>query len=183
MRIKKIMAILIAAVLIFGLTACTNNSTGAATDPASMDIIQSKIYDTTKDFLVSEGVGDPDVDYSDGRIPGYFIERLKNGDEQFDTYLQGIGVDPSAVEDFYQIQSMIMVNANCVMVLRVNDMAKAKAGLGQFHEGQLKIWESYLPDQYKKTQNNVTESTGDYLYYVTSDIQDDILAVIRQTLK
>lgn len=184
---KKIFAVLLVVMLAAGFVACGGNGggngSGESTDPATMDKIQGGIHTVLKDYLMASSDTFTEDSFENGQLPMYDVTRLKKGDGEFESYLQGLEIDPSAVEDFLRIQSMVIVKSDSIIVMRVNDMEKAKEGLAKFHEGQLKIWESYLPDQYEKAKNNVTGSEGDYLYYVTSDAQEEVLAVIREQLK
>ena len=178
---QKKLSVIIAlmAALSIMLAACGN--AGSKPNPEVMDDIQAAVYSELKNYLTAEGV-DESL-FEDGIIPGYEIFRGNKEDTGFDAMAASLMVDADAIEDMLVMRSMIIVNADCIIVLRANDLEKAKAGLKAYHEMQLKQWESYLPDQYQKTKDTVTDAAGDYIYYVTSSIQQEVLEAIRAELK
>ncbi len=187
---KSAIGLLLVVGMLFFLAACSSNNGGgssettggASTDPASMDLIWEKIFEQIKIYSMENASMGEDA-FEDGNLPGYIVTRAKKGDAELDAALKAIGIDPSIVEDYLQVQSMIMVKSDNIIVVRSTDPEKVKEQLNDYHQKQLSNWESYLQDQYLKAKNNVTEIKGDYLYYVTSDVQDKILADIRGVLK
>ena len=180
-KTKEIVAIFAAAVILSILFVACKTTPAANPETGGMDEVEASVYSEIKDYMISDGVSESL--FNGGVIPGYEIFRGDKSDAGFDAMAASIMVDAGVIEDMLVMRSMIIVNADCVIVLRVNDVENAMAGLKLYHETQLKQWESYLPDQYKKTQETVIESAGDHVYYVTSGIRQDILRAIQEELK
>lgn len=155
---------------------------GAGRDPAAMDKIASDIHAEIKAYLDAADAGFSEEEYADGKIPMMTVTRVKKGDADFEDALAFYGLDSETVQDMYAAQAMMITQSNVVIVLRTSDVEKALAGLKEFHEGQERMWSSYLPDQYEKVKNNVTGSEGDYVYYVTHDAAGKIVDAIKAGL-
>ena len=162
--VYKLLTIVLVAGVFFSLTGCGSSGGKKGEDPASMNAIETGVTEAMSE------------------LPMTMFVRVKEDDSDFENQMMMFGFDADVAKELFVARSMVNVNADCIIVMRVHDMERAKAQLAEFHQAQSNLWENYLPDQFQKVKNNVTGSEGEYLYYVTAGNSDTVLDIIRNAL-
>ncbi len=172
---KKILAVVMVCLVMAAAVGCGQEE---ANVPVST--IVAGIKEEIGKDLKAGGV--PEDQFKDGQLPGYMeVDLVK---EKLSQYPQ-LEFNKEDIEEGILLSPMINIRADQIIILKAQDKDKVdvlKQALEKLKEGQLKIWESYLPDQYEKVNNNIIKTQGRYLIYITYDNPEAIEKVFDSAL-
>lgn len=176
---KKISLIgLLLVALIISACGIKNSNNGA--NAPSFDDVYSSVVNAMKDVLKEEsGLSDDEV------LTNYFIENLTEGngeDSMTNVVFDRMDLNPELLANGRVIGAMMNVNADEVFILEAKttaDVAAIKESLERERAAQVQVWEQYLPEQYEKVKNNVIETKGNYLLYVTFSDPDKVVKAFK----
>lgn len=180
----SIIGLLLLALII---SACGNNSSGNDGDTnktPTFDDVYASVEDALKETLKE----DSDM-AEDEVLNSYFMEDLTNPDteESMATILlERMDLEQDKLANGKAIGALMNVNADEVFVLEAkskDDVAALKESLERELDAQIQTWEQYLPDQYEKVKNNVIETNGNFLLYVTFSDPDRVVDAFKAQFK
>jgi hypothetical protein len=90
---------------------------------------------------------------------------------------EAYGLDKSEFGDLGLYQAIAATNADVIVIINAKDsgnLAEARESLAAFHEMNLATWNIYLPMEYIKVENYMIIEKGLYLFYIVSDMQEDM---------
>lgn len=182
---KKKMSFIGLLILVMIVSACgTNNSSSGNNKPKqgpTFNEVYTAVEATLKEELQAEsGLSEDEV------LGNYFIEDLTATDADMamvDVLLERMELDPDKLANGKAIGALMNVNADEIFVLEAkeeDDVADLKASLEQELAAQIQTWEQYLPEQYEKVKNNVIQTNGKFLLYVTFSDSEKIADAFNQ---
>ncbi len=161
----------------------SDNNSGSNHAPA-FDDVYTAVEDAFKEVLKEDsGMSEDEI------LNGYFIEDLTANDEDqsmTNVVFERMELDPDLLANGQVIGAMMNVNADEIFVLEAktdDDVAALKESFERELEAQIQTWEQYLPDQYEKVKNNVIETNGKFLLYVTFSDPDNIVDAFQAQFK
>ena len=181
-KIKLITTIFIAMLLIAACGSKTDEDTGSAAD-VSFDDIYASTEEAMVDILKDEsGLSKEEL------LANYFIEDLAASADNpnVEILLERMELDTDNMANGKVIMPMMNVNSDELILLEAKtkeDVESLKASLELELAAQTQVWEQYLPDQYEKVKNNVIKTNGNFLLYVTSLDQDQIVEAFDKHFK
>ncbi|CQR47315.1 hypothetical protein BN1058_01624 [Paraliobacillus sp. PM-2] len=175
---RKIMLFLVSILSVWGLIGCSNQS--EKVDEAEVDV-SALLLDIKEEIANDLGEGS----MVDGKLQNYIEADLtgESDDPMVGMTLETMELDKSKLEAGYVIQAMMNVNADQIILLEAKDeesVSVLQESLEKALEAQVQTWEQYLPDQYEKVKNNVIETNGKYLLYVTYEDPETIVNVFSE---
>lgn len=183
---KKIsfIGLFLLALIISGCGSNSEESSGKSNDAPTFDDVYTNVENAVKETLSEEsGLSDDEV------LMSYFIEDL-TADDAADTMaavlLERMALDLDILENGKAIGAMMNVNADEIFVLEAKseeDVAALKEILERELDAQTRTWEQYLPDQHEKVKNNVIETKGNFLLYVTFSSPDEVVEAFKAAFK
>lgn len=168
------------------ISACGNNSSGngGETNKApAFDEVYESVENAVKETLKEEsGMSDDEV------LMSYFIEDLTEDatDPMAAVLLERMALDQDKLANGKAIGAMMNVNSDEIFVLEAkseDDVATLKESLEHELAAQTQTWEQYLPDQHEKVKNNVIETNGNFLLYVTFSNPDSVVDAFKAQFK
>ncbi|MGI6344534.1 MAG: DUF4358 domain-containing protein [Bacillota bacterium] len=120
--------------------------------------------------------------FADGQIPGYLQFNLLD-EEETGWVLE---IDKELLAEGYALVAQFNINADKIIVLKARDkesIADVQAALEAELEKQDATWSWYLPAQYEKVKNNIIETQGSYLIYVTYGEPQGVVDAFIDALK
>ncbi len=169
------------------ISACGNNSSsnGGETNKApAFDDVYASVENAIKDSLKE----DSDM-AEDEVLMSYFIEDLTSedaADSMAAVLLERMELDPEKLANGKAIGAMMNVNSDEIFVLEAkseDDVAELEKVLERELAAQIQTWEQYLPDQHEKVKNNVIETNGKFLLYVTFSDPDRVVEAFNANFK
>lgn len=157
---KRLIAVVIALVLVFSLTAC--QSAAPKKDPAeAVASVSKEFLETNKDQLPA------------------FMEL------DAETLQAMYGIEPDWVDAFVCQFPMMNVHATEIFVAHVKDgqMDKVKQAIEDRKAALDATWSMYLPEQYELVKNSVTEVSGNYILFAVTEHTDSIKAIFEKAVK
>lgn len=178
---KKISVIaLLAFILVLG--ACGNAGTSSSA-PAFDDV-----YEAVEEAFINVLKENGDMT-EDEILNNYFIEDLTVNEEDesmTNVLFEQMELDEDLLANGQVIGAMMNINSDEIFVLEAKsseDVAALKESLERELAAQTQTWEQYLPDQYEKVKNNVIETNGNFLLYVTFSDEDKIVKAFNKQFK
>lgn len=163
------------------LGACGNEE--PSTTPEFKDVY-TNVEDTVKEIIAEEH----NISGDEG-LMGYLLEDLTAEDTEGSMahlFLERMDIKQEQLANGKTIGAMMNVNADEIFVLEANSAEEVEAlkeGLERELAAQTQTWEQYLPDQYEKVKNNVIETNGNFLLYVTFSNPDKIVDAFKASFK
>lgn len=80
-------------------------------------------------------------------------------------------ISKDALSEGIMLESQVNIKADKVIILKAKDESSVqglKEGLEKIKAEQEESWKTYLPDEYKKVQDGVIKTKGQYLAYIVS---------------
>ncbi|MDL2224613.1 DUF4358 domain-containing protein [Eubacteriales bacterium OttesenSCG-928-M02] len=158
------------AVLVLAVCAC-GTSQGATPDyDKAVKSITEKMQKELSDGGVEITAENP--------LPMYMVSDVTKDDLSL-TLVPDL--DPAWVDRGTIIQAGVIINANLIMLVEAKDAESAKKVAAEFKKAkasQERTWSTYLPDQYKKVQENITATKGNLVYYITYEKPAEIEKLI-----
>lgn len=142
---KKLLGVLLSAVMVLGLAACGEKAEGSAGEEVSVPV---------------EEIGDKILEELE------FGSMIELDDE---TLMQFYELDASLLEEYDANIPMMNVTTQEYSVFKVKDVKDAetvKNAIDKRAEAVQKSFEQYLPDQYENAKNYYVEANGKYLVFV-----------------
>lgn len=174
---KKILIGMTVLVSLFVFIGCSKKA--PEVNIAVSDIMKD-IKAVVAEDMINGGV--PEESFKDGQLPRYMeIDLVTETTNPFSEI-----INKEDIEEGIAIQQMINIKSDMIIVLKAKDISKVeslKTSLEAIKDQQSKLWESYLPDQYEKVKNNIIQSNGKYLVYITYDDSEKIETVFNDELK
>lgn len=168
---KKKISFIGLLILVLIVSACGTNNSSSDNKPKqgpAFNDVYTAVEATLKEELQAEsGLSEDEV------LGSYFIEDFTATDADkamVDILLERMELDPDKLANGKAIGALMNVNADEIFVLEAkseDDVADLKASLEQELAAQIQTWEQYLPEQYEKVKNNVIQTNGKFLLYVT----------------
>lgn len=174
---KKILIGMTVVVSLFVFIGC--NKKAPEVNIAVSDIIKD-IKGVMAEDMKNDGA--PEESFKDGQLPMHMEIDLAT--ETTNPLSEMINKED--IEEGIAIQPMMNVKSNMIIVLKAKDISKVeslKASLEGIKDKQIKTWQQYLPDQYEKVKNNIIQSNGKYLVYITYDNPEKIETTFNNALK
>lgn len=187
---KKMLGIMIGALVVFAMVGCSstreNEGGTTASDVTVKDImvsIKAQIVQDIKDAGFDDGQSDEDI------LQGYMETNLVDttaDDVLGQMFFERTGLDKELLAEGSMIISAFNVNADEIIVLKAKDAKSVdtlKASLQKELDAQIQTWERYLPEQYEKVKKNVLKTKGNYILYVTYDNVDAVEKIFDEEVK
>ncbi len=179
-KFKLITTVFIALLLI---SACGAKNGQDTQDEISFDELYTSVEDAMVDILKDES----DLSKEE-LLANYFIEDLAASEDNptVEILLERMELDAGAMANGKVIMPMMNVNSDELLLLEAKtkeDVESLKTSLELELAVQTQVWEQYLPDQYEKVKNNVIKTNGNFLLYVTSSEQDQIVEAFDKQFK
>ena len=184
---KKWYLAIILTLSIAMVASCGNKGTDNSSSN-NQDISLEKIYTQTKDAIAedlkADGIAEPIVD---GKLSSYLeadLTSAENPDRDF--YLEKLGIKQEQLNAGYVIAAMMSVNSDEIILLEAKDeteVASLKTALEKELAAQTQTWEQYLPDQFEKVKNNIIQTNGNFLIYITYDYPEKIAEIFNAQTK
>ena len=178
MKVRNLVVLLVIAIA--ALTSCGKSTDEVPKkDATSIDDVASAITAEMKAHLISAGV--PEEDFTEGSLPSYSIMRLK--DENFQLPIE---YDKNKLEDALVITHNMNVKSDMIVVLKVKteaDIPAVENYAKMLRDEQYRTWETYLPDQFEKVQQNTTKTFGRYVVYITHDEPQKISTAVEKLFR
>lgn len=176
MKKMKFIGLLLFALI---LGACGNSSNETSEAPA-FDDVYTAVEEAFKESLQE------DSDMSEDEIlNGYFLEDLTEEDEESfaNMAVEQMELDTDLLANGRVIGAMMNVNSDEIFVLEAkseDEVDALKESLERELENQIQTWEQYLPDQHEKVKNNIIETKGNFLLYVTFSDEEKIVDAFNE---
>lgn len=187
---KKMLGMMIAAIVIFAMVGCSNTgeNEGGTTAPEAtvkdiMDSIQAQIVQDIKDSGFGDGQSDEEI------LQGYMETNLTDEatDNPFaDMFIERTGLDKELLAEGLMYMPMFNTKADEIIVLKAKDNKSVDAlkdSLQKELDAQIQTWEQYLPDQYELVKNNVLKTKGNYILYATYSNVDAVEKIFDEKVK
>ncbi|MTI69275.1 MAG: DUF4358 domain-containing protein [Firmicutes bacterium] len=172
---KKILSLILIVTTVFSFVGCSKKTELNVKVKDILDDIKGEIAKDMKDKGVKE------ESLKDGKLPGFMDIDLTKEKNPFSEIFS-----KEDIKEGYILQQMMNVKSDLIIVLKAKDESKVKdlkTSLEKIKKGQVNTWEKYLPDQYKKVQNNIIKTKGKYLVYITYDNPEKIEKIFNNSLK
>lgn len=176
---KKLYMFLVSILIIIIFIGCSSQS---ETKEVTVSDIMLNIKEQIALDLKEGGV--PEDELKDENLPTMLEGDLKA--KKTDPLIDSDGLDIEYIEEGIILQAVININSDRIIILKAkdkNNVQDLKKSLEDIRKNQAKIWEHYLPDQYKKIENTIIKEKGNYLLYVTYDNPDKIETIFDEMLK
>ena len=153
---KKIMCLAVAAVCMFALVSCSGKPSSLDIDAAQQAISELGIYG--------------ELYYPDNNI------------------LDAYGIDAAIIEKGVIAMPAFIVHSSLYIIAlpKEGEEAELKTQLDGFMKQHEKVWEVYLPDQYKlvkdRMETKIETKEGIYYIYIISTDNDAVLDAIKTGL-
>lgn len=169
------------------VSACGSNSSGNSgeTNKApTFDEVYASVENSIKETLQEE------YDMSEDEVlMGYFIEDLTAedaADSMVAILLERMELEQGKLANGKAIGAMMNVNSDEIFILEAkseDEVAALKESLELELDAQIQTWQQYLPDQYEKVKNNVIETNGNFLLYVTFSDPESVVDAFKAQFK
>lgn len=180
---KKWFLLIILTVIVTMLAACGGNSSSNKQD-ISLEELYTQVKDAIADDLKAVGIDEPIVE---GKLMSYLeTDLLDTENPERDFYFEKLGIKPEQLKAGYIIAAMMNVNSDEIILLEAESetaVASLKAALEKELAAQTQTWEQYLPDQFEKVKNNIIETNGNFLIYITYEHPEKIADIFSAKTK
>ena len=139
----------------------------ATTDEERKKILTEQIDELKKLSKEEAPMGMLEVDLVEDENP-----ITKNGTINKDSLAEGI-----------ILESQVNIKADKIIILKAKDEASVqglKDGLDKIKAEQEESWKAYLPDEYKKVQDGIIKTKGQYLAYIVSSDATELEKVFNE---
>ncbi len=171
---KKVLIVLVILSL-FLVVGCSSSDSG---QEVNFDQVLNDVVEKISQDLRDQGYTDDD--FADETLPSYvIIDLTSNG------LYDGL-IDFTKVSAAFTIRASWDTNADRITVFEVSDKSylnTIKGILEEENSSQREIWESYIPEQFKKVRDTIMEIEGNIIYYITYEDAEAIEDVILNALK
>lgn len=190
-KMKKWLSLLLLATVVLAMAACgtatkEENKNGENEKTVSVETIMNDIKSQiAKDY---EESGAENV-LVENKLQG-FVEANLVAEESEDpanaVFVEKLKINKEDLESGVVLAPLMNTKSDEIIVLKAKDEKQVKALQGLLDkekEAQISTWETYLPDQLEKVQNNIIKTNGKYLLYVTYDDPSKIEAIFDKHTK
>lgn len=165
--------------LLFVTTVCLFGCSGPK---VPVEDIAAEIKEAIKEHMIAGGI--PEEQFENG-LPGYIeADILEEGSAM---WLSSPDLfDEDTIDEGVILASMFNVNSDEILIVKAKDKRSVKdllVAMETEKENRLRLWETYLPNQYEKVKNTVIKSEGLYLLYATYKDPEVVEGAFQSALK
>lgn len=192
MKKRYIVAALCLGLVLSGCGATnenTNNAENANQDTVAVQ--ENEAVDSTEETVAGEAVEESTPAKEAIPLADIYAEissqvSLKAPMEASEDFIFNYyGIDVSTLEEYVFVLSEDATSAETIIMMKSEDgdqIANMKKSLEMLLEDKAYEMEDYLPDQYEVVKKSQVKTSGDYIWLVISESEENISAIIEKYL-